>query len=104
MPLAYEPALHNWTMVMPLAIWFASRSRSRSVAHRRPTRDLVLALGLALITSLLVNDSAAYELTGGVAALAAVARFVPSIAPLRVPVPAPAPLPGRPLPNEATPD
>ena len=58
----------------------------------------------ALATSLLVNDSAAYELTGGVAALAAVARFVPSIAPLRMPLPAPAPFPGLPLPNEATTD
>jgi hypothetical protein len=104
-PLAYAPALHDWTMLLPLAIWFAvSLALAFRFARRSATRDLVLALGLALVTSLLVNDSAAYELTGGVAALAAVARFVPSIAPLRVPLPVPAPLSGRPLPNEATPD
>jgi len=104
-PLAYAPALHDWTMLLPLAIWFViSLALAIRFARRRETRDLVLALGLALATSLLVNDSAAYELTGGVAALAAVARFVPSIAPLRVPLPVRAPLPGRSLANEATTD
>ena len=104
-PLAYAPALHDWTMLLPLAIWFVvSLALAFRFARRSATRDLVLALGLGLLTSLLVNDSAAYELTGGVAALAAVARFVPSVAPLRVPLPAPAPRPGLPLPTEATPD
>jgi len=104
-PLSYEPALHDWTMLLPLAIWFVvSLALALRFARRRATRDLVLALGLALGTSLLVNDSAAYELTGGVAALAAVARFVPSIAPLRVPWPARAPVPARSLANEATTD
>jgi len=104
-PLAYAPALHDWTMLLPLAIWFAvSLVLAFRYARRSATRDLVLALGLGLITSLLVNDSAAYELTGGVAAVAAVARFVPSLAPLRVPLPAPVPLQGLPLANEATPE
>jgi len=104
-PLSYEPALHDWTMLLPLAIWFVvSLALAIRFARRSATRDLVLALGLGLVTSLLVNDSAAYELSGGVAALAAVARFVPSVAPLRVPLPARAPLPGLPLANEATTD
>jgi hypothetical protein len=79
-PLSYLPALHNWTLVLPLALWLCvSFGAAVFFARRRPsTRDLVFALGLALGTSLLVNDSAAYELTGGVAAFAAIARFTPS--------------------------
>ena len=61
------------------------------------TRDVVLAVGLAVGASLLVNDSATYELVGGVAALAAVAQFAPSFearrvaAVVRVPVVVPVP-------------
>ena len=85
-PLSYVPALHNWTVVMPLALWFAlSFAVAIYVAHRRPTRDLVLTLGLAIITSLLVNDSAMYVLTGGVGVLASILRFTPAPAvPLRL--------------------
>ena len=101
-PLAYQPAITDWTMLLPLAIWFlVALAVSIRLARRPGARDLVLAIGIALGTSLLVNDSAAYELIGGVAALFAVARFVPAAAPLRVAVPVRAPLPGRPLPNEA---
>jgi hypothetical protein len=104
-PLAYAPAVHDWTMLLPLTIWFVvALALAIRFARRRATRDLVFALGLAIATSLLVNDSAAYELTGGVAALAAVARFVPAIAPLRVPVTARASLPGQPVPNEVNSD
>ncbi|HEY5058618.1 MAG TPA: hypothetical protein VII51_06340 [Gaiellaceae bacterium] len=104
-PLAYEPAFQNWTMLLPLAAWFLiSLGIAIRLARRPASRDLVIAIGLGLITSLLVNDSYSYELTGGVAALAAVARFVPSIAPLRVPFPARAPLPARVLANEIRPD
>lgn len=85
-PLSYLPAIHNWTVVLPLAVWFvASFAITVYVARTRSTRDLVLTLGVATGTSLLVNDSAMYELTGGVAALASVARFVPAPAmPLRL--------------------
>jgi hypothetical protein len=100
-PLSYAPALHDWPMLLPLALWFlAALGISMRLARRSATRDLVVALGLALGTSLLVNDSAAYELIGGVAALAAVARFVPAVTPLRMAVPVRAPLPGQPVPNE----
>ena len=102
-PLAYEPALHNWPLVLPLALWFVvALALAIRIARRQATRDLVLAVGLAIGTSLLVNDSATYELVGGVAALAALVRFTPSVAPLTVPVLARMPLPAQPVPNEAT--
>jgi hypothetical protein len=48
-------------------------------ACERHSRDLVLAAGLALATSLLVNDSGTYELAGGVAVLAALAPVTTSV-------------------------
>jgi hypothetical protein len=104
-PLAYVPALHNWPLVLPLALWFAAALvLAIRLARRRATRDLVLAVGLAIGTSLLVNDSATYELVGGVATLAALVRFTPSVGPLTVPALARMPLPAQPVPNEATTD
>jgi hypothetical protein len=104
-PLAYMPALHNWPLVLPLALWFLAALVITFRTSRRPiTRDVVLALGLAVGTSLLVNDSATYELVGGVAALAGVARFSPSFE--RGPGPMTAlarvPLGVQPLPSEAS--
>jgi len=88
-PLSYLPALHAWMLVAPLLLVLLA---TFVVAWRRTdvqaTRDLLLALGVALVTSLLINDSAGYELAGGIAAIGAAARFVPSAAPLRVRVPA----------------
>jgi hypothetical protein len=107
-PLSYVPALQNWTLVLPLGLWLlASYAIALYLARRRaPTRDLVFALGLALLTSLLVNDSATYELTGGVAALAALARFSPSPAvPVTVSSLAAVALgPPQPVPGEAPAD
>ena len=104
-PLAYVPALHNWPLVLPLALWFAAALvLAIRLARRRATRDLVLAVALAIGTSLLVNDSATYELVGGVAALAALVRFTPAVGPLTVPALARMPLPGQPVANEATTD
>jgi hypothetical protein len=84
-PLSYLPALHAWTLVVPLLVVVTA---AFVVAWRRTevraTRDLLLALGVALVTSLLVNDSAAYELAGGVAVVGAAARFVPTSAPVRI--------------------
>jgi len=103
-PLAYAPAVHNWPLVLPLAVWFAAvLLLAVRVARRRATRDLVLAVGLAIGTSLVVNDSATYELVGGVAALAAILRFAPAVGPLTVPVLARVPMPGHPVPNEVAP-
>jgi hypothetical protein len=86
-PLSYVPALHAWQLVFPLlailAVVFALAWRA---AREQSTRDVLLALGVALVTSLLVNDSAAYELAGGIAVVAAVARFAPAPAPARAPL------------------
>ena len=102
MPLSYAPTLHNWPLVLPLALWFAAALVFAIFwARQRATRDLVFALGLAIVTSLLVNDSATYELTGGVAALAALVRFTPAMGPVRVTALARLPLPAQPVPSEA---
>lgn len=104
-PLAYLPAIHNWPLVLPLAFWFAvALLVALHVAHSDASRDLVIAVGLAIGTSLLVNDSATYELVGGVATLAVVARFKPTKMPRIVPAFARMQLPGEPLPNEAVRD
>jgi len=100
-PLSYLPAIHNWPLVMPLGIWFlVTFAISLVVARRRPTRDFVLAMGLAIVTSLLVNDSAMYELTAGVGVLASLVRFAPApavpvtvLSLIRAVLPGPAPAP-----------
>jgi hypothetical protein len=83
-PLSYMPALHAWQMVVPLllvlAVSFALAWRG---AQQESTRDVLLAFGVAIATSLLINDSAAYELAGGIAVVAALARFAPAPAPAR---------------------
>jgi hypothetical protein len=90
-PLSYLPALHVWQIVLPLLVvlaasfWLAWRG-----ARQQSTRDVLLAFGVAIVTSLLVNDSAAYELAGGIAVVGAIARFAPAPAPARATVFAPA--------------
>jgi hypothetical protein len=90
-PLSYVPALHVWQMVLPLlfvlavSFWLAWRG-----ARQQSTRDVLLAFAVAIVTSLLVNDSAAYELAGGIAVVGAIARFAPAPAPARANVFAPA--------------
>jgi hypothetical protein len=74
------------------------------VARSRASTDLVMAVGLAIGTSLLVNDSASYELAGGVAALAAVVRFTPIVVPYVVPALGRIPISVLPVPNEVTRD
>jgi hypothetical protein len=104
-PLAYLPALHDWPLVLPLAIWFATALVvAFRVARSRASRDLVIAIGLAVGTSLLVNDSATYELVGGVATLAAVVRFRPTMLPHTAPAFAPIRLSVQPLPSESARD
>jgi uncharacterized membrane protein len=82
--LSYLPALHAWEMAVPLlfvlAVSFALAWRT---ARQPSTRDVLLAFGVAIVTSLLINDSAAYELAGGIAVVGALARFAPAPAPAR---------------------
>jgi hypothetical protein len=91
LPLSYLPALHAWQMVVPLLFVLAAAfALAWRRAGQQSTRDLLFAFGVAIVTSLLVNDSAAYELTAGIAVVGAFARFAPAPAPARVPVLAPA--------------
>jgi len=82
--LSYLPALHAWEMVVPLlfvlAVAFALAWRG---ARQPSTRDVLLAFGVAIVTSLVINDSAAYELAGGIAVVGALAHFAPAPAPAR---------------------
>ena len=90
-PLSYVPALHAWQMVVPLLFVLAvAFALSWRFAREQSTRDVLLAFGVAIVASLLVNDSAAYELTAGIAVVGALARFAPAPAPARAPVLAPA--------------
>ena len=90
-PLSYLPALHAWQLVVPLLFVLATAFvLSWRFARQQSTRDILLAFGVAIVTSLLVNDSAAYELTAGIAVIGAFARFAPAPAPARAPVLAPA--------------
>jgi hypothetical protein len=90
-PLSYLPALHAWEMVVPLLFVLAAAfALAWRFARERSTRDLLLTFGVAIVTSLLVNDSAAYELTAGIAVVGAFARFAPAPAPARARVVAPA--------------
>jgi len=85
-PLSYVPALHAWQLVVPLLVVLAgSFLLAWRRAHQQSTRDVLLAFGAAIVTSLLVNDSAAYELAAGVAVVGAFARFAPAPAPARAP-------------------
>ncbi|HKI92091.1 MAG TPA: hypothetical protein VJ986_07300 [Gaiellaceae bacterium] len=81
-PLAYRPALAHWPLVVPLGIAFAlALALALRGESLRLRRDLVLAVAAGVGTSLLVNDSAAYVLAGGVAVIASFARFAPAYAP-----------------------
>ena len=86
-PLSYVPALHAWQMVVPLLFVLAvAFTLSWRFAREQSTRDVLLAFGVAIVTSLLVNDSAAYEITAGIAVVGALARFAPAPAPARAAV------------------
>jgi hypothetical protein len=103
-PLSYVPALQQWQLVVPLlavlAIAFAVAWRA---ARQQSTRDLLLAFAVAIVTSLLINDSAAYELAAGIAVVGAIARFAPAPAPARAPARAPAQLEAEPVPATESP-
>ena len=62
-PLSYVPAVHAWQMVLPLLLVLAAAfALAWRGAQQQSTREVLLAFGVAIVTSLLVNDSAAYEL------------------------------------------
>jgi hypothetical protein len=96
-PLAYAPALHQQLPVLvPLAVFFLVVLVVSIRTSRGRTRDLVIAAVAAIVTSLLLNDSAVYVLAGGAAVLAALARFIvplPSVALAHAPKVALAPAP-----------
>jgi hypothetical protein len=81
-PLAYVPALHHAWLFAPLAVVFATSFALAVRASSHRARDLVLAAGLALATSLLVNDSAVYEVAAGVAVVTSLSRFSTASEPL----------------------
>jgi CHASE2 domain-containing sensor protein len=98
------PALHQWQLVLPLALALAvSFALAWRGARQRSTRDILLAFGIAIATSLLINDSAAYELAAGIAVVGGFARFAPAPAPARARVLAPATLEPEPVPSESPP-
>jgi hypothetical protein len=83
-PLSYMPALHAWEIVLPLLFVLAAVfALAWRAARQRSTRDVLLAFAVAIVTSLLVNDSAAYELAAGIAVVGAFARFAPAPVPVR---------------------
>jgi hypothetical protein len=105
--LAYDPALAQWPMVAPLGLAFlVALALAYRGARQRTRRDLLLALAVALITSLLVNDSAAYELAAGIAVVGALARFTPTSGRVTVKALASAALETQPqpVPTEAGPE
>jgi hypothetical protein len=72
--LAYAPALGQWPILLPLGLFFLGALVAAVRATEKRSRDLVIAATLALLVSLLVNDSGTYELAGGVTVLVALAR------------------------------
>ena len=86
-PLAYEPAFHQWTFIGPFLLSFVVVAIVALRTWQTPgRRDVLLATVAALVTSLLVNDSAAYELVAGVTTLVAVGCSSFAFGPLRRPV------------------
>lgn len=73
-PLAYAPALSQWPILLPLGLVFVAAVVAAVRATEKRSRDLVIAASLAMVVSLLVNDSGTYELAGGITVLAALAR------------------------------
>jgi hypothetical protein len=96
-PLAYAPAVHQQLPVLvPIAVFFLVVLVVSIRASSGRTRDLVIAAVGAIVTSLLLNDSAVYVLAGGTAVLAALAKFIvplPTVALAHAPKVALAPAP-----------
>jgi hypothetical protein len=82
-PLAYMPAIDQWPLLLPLGLFLLVVFLVVLRATEKRSRDLVLAASLALLVSLLVNDSGTYELAGGVCVLATLARASTSFGPVQ---------------------
>jgi hypothetical protein len=85
-PLVYAPAVHDWLLTFPLAVLLvASGALAFHLTQARAARELLFALGVGLLASLLINDATGFMLAAGIACASAVARFAPSGAPVRLP-------------------
>ena len=83
-PLAYEPAAQQWTFVGPFFVSFVVTAAVALRGRQTPGRGaLLLAVVVAVVASLLVNDSAAYELVAAVTTLAATRVSPLTFGPLR---------------------
>jgi hypothetical protein len=83
-PLVYTPAVRDWPLTLPLILLLiASGVLAFRVTGTRAARDLLLALAVGLIASLLVNDATGFMLAAGIGCTSAVARFTPTGAPIR---------------------
>ncbi len=86
-PLVYAPAVHDWLLTLPLVLLLvASGVLAFRVTRVRASRDLLIALAVGMVASLLVNDATGFMLAGGIACSCAVARFVPTGDPVFAPL------------------
>jgi hypothetical protein len=99
-PLAYLPALRQWPVVLPLACGFLTTLVVALRTSERSARDLLAAAALAIGASLLVNDSAAYELAAGAAVIVALGQFQPTALPLHARASLRLSVARQPLPND----
>jgi hypothetical protein len=84
-PLVYTPAVHDWRLTLPLAVLLiVSTGLAFRITSVRAARDLVLALSVGLIASLLVNDATGFMLAAGIGCASAVAGFAPTGSPIRL--------------------
>ena len=87
-PLVYAPAVHDWPLTLPLALLLiASCALAFRVTRARAARDLLIALTVGLVASLLINDATGFMLAAGIGCSSAVARFTPTGARVRLPLP-----------------
>ena len=103
-PLAYQPAVDQWYLTTELAVAFVVVALLALAQRRHPAgrRAVLEAVVVSVVTSLLVNDSAAYVLLAGATCLVAVARPAFAYAPLRRLSLVPTPL--VPVPQRAAPE
>jgi hypothetical protein len=85
-PLVYAPALHDWSLTLPLvSLLVAAGVFAFRFTRAQAGRDLLLALAAGLIASLLTNDATGFMLAAGIACASTVARFSPTGSRVRLP-------------------
>src|SRR6266516_2057646 len=83
-PLAYKPALHQWYLLLPFGlVLLAAAAAAQRGSHSPGRRAGLVSILSAIGASLVVNDSAAFVVVGGIAAVVAVARPPLAFGPLR---------------------